>query len=156
MKKPEIVKGEYIPRKRDYQSNSNKIKESSSKDVGELLNKLDGNQLQLIATDLIGCIASVTSNVLDYAKESEKTKQVHTQCHAEIKKIEAQVAQVREEEKTKREQISADRANNSEKHIYEMNKERNTHEVIMQILKQVEDGAISSELLVDVIRNVKQ
>jgi len=156
MKKPQATKGEYIPRKRNSQVKRQQSNNGSKIDVKDMLGKLDGNQLQQIATDLIGGVADVANNTLVYGQELEKTKQVYAKSHADIKKYESKVARVKEEEITKREKNKIEAEKNHNEHIENMQKETNSHTTIMSILKQVEDGSISSEDLTTLISTMKQ
>jgi len=156
MKKPQAIKGEYIPRKRNNQAKHQQSNKSSKKDVKDMLGKLDGNQIQQVATDLIGGVVGVTINALAYGKEVEKTNQVYAQCTADIKRYDSDVGRTKEEEITKRVENKTEAEKNHNDHIENMQVENNSHAAIMTILKQVEDGSISSEELVTLISTIKQ
>lgn len=156
MKKPQTIKGEYIPRKRNIQIKRQQPNKDSSIDVKDMLGKLDGNKLQQIATDLISGAVDVANNTLAYGQELEKTKQEYAKSHADIKKYESKVARTKEEELTKREINKTEAEKNHNDHIESMQKEKNSHITIMSILKQVEDGSISSEDLTTLISTMKQ
>ncbi|ENH2496365.1 hypothetical protein ABVY78_001864 [Vibrio parahaemolyticus] len=151
MKKPQPIKGRYIPRKPNRSQNGGGL----NSDVKELLGRLNGNQLQQVASDVIGGAVSLVDNALSYGKEVEKTKQIYAQCQADILNAEMEVEKVREVELTKREEIQRDSQKNSADHIENMQAQRQSHVIIMEILKQVEEGKISSEQLAEIISTVK-
>ncbi|MBY8100747.1 hypothetical protein [Vibrio furnissii] len=154
MKRPQPVKGKYIPRK------SNRSQSSSNgwglnRDVKELLGNLDGKQLQQVASDVISGTVNLANNALSYGKEIEKTKQIYEQCQADILKAEKEVEKVREVELTKREQIRCNTKKNSDEHIENMQAQTQSHTIIKEILKQVEEGKVSPEHLAEIISAVK-
>ena len=150
MRKPQPVKGQYIPRKKS-SSPQKPASKSPQIDVGEMLGKLDGDQI----TQLGNGVIELANNGLDLAKEYLKTGQVLASAQAEIRKSEAEVKKVALEEGTKRKEIDQRGKDNELNYYSEMSKEANSHEQIMRILEQVESGKISSEQLSELIFAVK-
>ncbi|ENM3877473.1 hypothetical protein NTJ01_001229 [Vibrio cholerae] len=155
MKKPQSIQGEYIPRNKtteptkrlsDTQPNADPISALKG-----MLGKLNADQI----TSLVSGLTELGSNALSYGKERENTKRVLAQTETEIKKYESEVSQTREEEKTKRKEIEANINNNQNIHLQNMVSETNSHIQVMEILRQVESGAISPEQLVSLIHIVK-
>lgn len=159
MKKPEALKGQYIPRKKSssqQKPDSNPLKNSDSTpqekiDVGEMLSKLDGDQITHLGSGVI----ELANNGLDLAKEYLRTGQAIASAQAEIRKSEAEVKKVVLEEETKRKEIEQRGKDNELNYYSEMSKEANSHEQIMKILEQVESGKISSEQLSELIYAAK-
>lgn len=150
MKRPQPVQGNYIPRKSN-RSQSSINGGGLNRDFKELLGNLDGKQLQQVASDFV----NLGNNALSYGKEVEKTKQIYEQCQADILKAEKEVDKVREVELTKREQIRCNTKKNSDEHIENMQAQTQSHTIIKEILKQVEEGKISPEHLAEIISAVK-
>ncbi|KJY89717.1 hypothetical protein CWB89_05230 [Pseudoalteromonas piscicida] len=150
MKKPQSVKGQYIPRKKSSSPETNDNK-SPQIDVGEMLSKLDGEQI----TQLGNGVIELANNGLDLAKEFLKTGQVVASAQAEITKSEDEVKKVSLKEETKRQKIQQRGKDNELNYYAETNKEANSHEQIMKILEQVESGTLKSEHLAELIIAVK-
>lgn len=150
MRKPQPVKGQYIPRNKTNapQRSTNK---SSKVDVGEMLGKLNGDQL----AQLGGGVIELANNGVDLAKEYLRTGQVLAQAEAEIRKSEAEVKKVSIQEETKQKKIMQRGKDNELSYYSDTNKEANSHEQILKILDHVESGKISSEQLSELIFAVK-
>ncbi|MFS1421972.1 hypothetical protein [Shewanella sp. 10N.286.48.B5] len=150
MRKPQPVKGQYIPRNKTNspQSNTNKQPEV---DVGEMLGKLNGEQLAQLGSGVI----ELANNGVDLAKEYLRTGQVFAQTQAEIKKNEAEVKKVALQEETKQKEITQRGKDNELSYYSDTSKEANSHEQIMKILDQVESGQVPSEQLSELILSVK-
>lgn len=155
MKKPKPIQGEYIPLNKEngtIKTPTNKQENADSISVlNGMLGKLNADQI----TSLVSGLMELGSNALSYGKERENTKRVLAQTEAEIKKYESEVARTREEEKTKRKEIEANANNNQNKHLQNMISEASSHIEVMEILRQVESGAISAEQLATLIHIVK-
>jgi hypothetical protein len=150
MRKPKPVKGQYIPRDRKRSPQKNDDKQSKI-DVGEMLGKLDGNQLAQLGTGVI----ELAHNGIDLAKEYLRTGQVLAHAEVEIRKSEAEVKQVAMQEETKKKDIAQRGKDNELTYYFETNKEANSHEQIMKILDHVESGKVSSEQLSELISAIK-
>lgn len=155
MKKPQSIQGEYIPLNKitesakspsDMQPNADSISV-----ITGMVGKLNADQI----TSLFSGVMELGSNALSYGKERELTKRVYAQVAADIKKYESDVARAREEEKTKRKEIEANGNNNQNIHFQNMVSEANSHVQVMEILRQIESGAISPQELVSLIHLVK-
>lgn len=150
MRKPEPIKGQYIPRNKA-NSPQKKASKSPQIDLGEMLGKLDGSQM----TQLGNGVIELANNGLDLAKEYLRTGQVIASAQAEIRKSDAELKKVALEEETKRQEIVQRGKDNELNYYSETCKEANSHEQIMKILDQVESGIISSEQLSELIIAVK-
>jgi len=150
MRKPQPVKGQYIPR-----GKANPPQRTSNNqpkiDVGEMLGKLNGDQIAQLGNGVI----ELANNGLDLAKEYLRTGQVLAQAKAEIRKSEAEVKKVSMQEETKQKEIMQRGKDNELSYYSDTNKEANSHEQIMKILEHVESGNISSEQLSELIFAVK-
>jgi len=150
MRKPQPVKDQYIPRKKKnpLQKGTNN---SSKVDVGELLGKLDSNQI----TQLGNGVIELANNGMELAKEYLKTGQVLAQTQAEILKSEAEVKKVSIQEETKQKEIAQRGKDNELNYYLDTSKEANSHDQILKILDLVENGKISSEQLSELVSYVK-
>jgi len=150
MRKPQPVKDQYIPRKKknSLQKGTNN---SSKVDVGELLGKLDSNQI----TQLGNGVIELANNGMGLAKEYLKTGQVLAQTQAEILKSEAEVKKVSIQEETKQKEIAQRGKDNELNYYLDTSKEANSHDQILKILDLVENGKISSEQLSELVSSVK-
>lgn len=158
MKKPQSIQGEYIPRNRKETPKTNPSETTPNTDsavLNDMLGKLDGAQVQQIFTSVVSGLVDLGSNALDYGKERELTKRIYAQAEADIKKYASDVARTKEEEKTKRKEIKVNGDNNRNIHLQNMASEANSHVQVMDILRQVENGTISSQELVALIHLVK-
>ena len=90
MRKPQPVKGQYIPRNKKLSSQKSGNDNSSKIDVAGILGKLDSNQI----TQLGNGVIELANNGMELAKEYLKTGQVLDQTQAEIRKSEAEVKKV--------------------------------------------------------------
>lgn len=158
MKKPQPIQGDYIPRNRATEptkSTSETTTDVGSAALNDMLGKLDGAQVQQIFTSLATGLVELGSNALNYGKEVEITKRVYAQAEADIKKYASEVARTKDEEKTKRKEIKVNGEQNQNRHLQNMASEANSHVQVMEILRQVENGKISSQELVSLIHLVK-
>lgn len=159
MKKPQSTQGEYIPRNRTTEPTKSPSETSPNADssaaLNDMLGKLNGAQVQQIFTSVTSGLVELGSNALSYGKECEITKRVYARADAYIKKYASDVARTKEEEKTKRKEIKVNGDHNQNRHLQNMASEANSHVQVMEILRQVENGAISPQDLVSLIHLVK-
>lgn len=149
MRKPKPVTGKFISKRNSQPPQSSKKK--SNVDVGEMLGKLDSDQLMQLGNGVI----ELANNGIELAKETLKTGQVIAQAQADIIKSDNEVKKVALEESTKQKEIEA-RSKESELNYYaSTTKEANSHQQVMTILDQVKNGKISPEHLAELISVVK-
>lgn len=152
MKKPQSVKAQYIPRNKANSAQQATTPNKSSKiDVGEMLDKLDGEQITQLGKGVI----ELASNGMELAKEVLKTGQVLAQTQAEILKSGHEVKKIALQEETKQKEIKLREKANELNYYSETSKEANNHEQIMKILDHVENGKVSSEQLSELIFALK-
>jgi len=131
MRKPKPLTGQFISKKKSQPLQSSKKK--GNVDVGEMLGKLDGDQLMQLSNGVI----ELANNGIELAKEILKTGQVIAQAQADIIKSDNEVKKVSLEESTKQKEIEA-RSKESELNYYSStSKETNSHQQIMTIFAQV-------------------
>lgn len=150
MRKPQPIKGQYIPRNKTNTPKGNTIK-SPKVDVGDMLSKLDGDQIAQLGNGIV----ELANNGWDLAKEYLRTGQVLAKAQAEIRKSEAAVKKVAIQEETKQKEIIQRGKDNELSYYSDTNKEANSHEQIMKILEHVESGIVSPEQLSELIIAVK-
>lgn len=151
MRKPQPVKGQYIPRNQKPPSQKSSNDNSSKIDVAGMLAKLDGNQITQLGIGVI----ELANNGMELAKECLKTRQVLAQTQAEMRKTDAEVKKVFIQENTKQKEILQRGQDNELNYYLYTNKEANSHDQILKILDLVENGKISSEQLSELVSSVK-
>ena len=152
MKKPNlrVKRGEIIPK--GVQKKTSSKKESDTNiNFDELLGKLNGQQLLELGNSIVG----LGCNGFDYLKEKEVTARVHAEVSLGIEKVNADRARVLTEHETKRAEIDAFDKKDIRRHKEDMREITNSHQQMMNILNQVDEGKIPPAVLVDLISKVK-
>ncbi|CCK76642.1 hypothetical protein OLEAN_C24660 [Oleispira antarctica RB-8] len=157
MRKPTPVKskaleGEHLPKQRStvsQKSTSTRQQQTSSNGnaLRDALGKLDANQL----TEIVKSGLELANNIVGYAHEREKTKQVRINAQAEMIKYTAEVKNVRQQEKTKRSEIEKNRNDNKLNHKVLMKTEDNKHDKFMKIMDLVSSGKIKEEAVFELL-----
>jgi len=152
MKKPQVIR-----KPRQYENNP--INESGLEKIGDILNKLEPQQLISLA-DSVTKFATVG---FDYATECQKTKRADIDAHVKIREIDAgRENAYLEHEKVMAEILLEDRKNERQFEKDMENLEITATELekkdksIHRILDLLEAGKISENSLIGIIHELKQ
>ncbi|KGJ91609.1 hypothetical protein [Thalassotalea sp. ND16A] len=158
MKKVTPIEGDFISRTTQSRPGAMKKGNKSNNNLGEMLKKLDGQQL----VELGSKVLDTASSGMDLLKEKEKTSQVRAQISLDMKKVEAgkQAAvldfKIRTAEFDAEDKIDQRRHAERVLELSEFGKKQNDEDGhIMKILDLVEAETISAELLAELINQIK-
>lgn len=152
MKKPQVIR-----KPRQYENNP--INESGFEKIGDILNKLEPQQLISLA-DSVTKLATVG---FEYATECQKTKRAEIDAHVKIREIDAGrenaylehekvMAEIHLEDRKNERQFEKDMENLEITATELEKKDKSIH----RILDLLEAGKISEDRLVGIIHELKQ
>lgn len=105
--------------------------------------------------ELASSTMNLAANGLNYLSERERTTQILAQCDADVQTAMIERGKAFDAENTKRMAIIHTSRENDQRHEATMEREKNSHVIIIDILDKVERGIISSEQLEQLINSVK-